>query len=112
MAQRHRARRPDQYSPKSLIGVKRNMASAMSDLWQKIKDTRNSVLDLPRQGLTAAMNKENELEHSALQKGLDFAQDHGVISADTGKGIMDAHTAVEGIKSSYANMVGGSAKIL
>src|SRR5262245_38322644 len=88
------------------------MASSMRDLWNKINDARKSVTDLPRQGLQAAMDKENELEHSALQKGVDFAQEHGVISSDTGQGIMDAHQVVEGMKSSYANMVGGSAKIL
>src|SRR6516162_3021283 len=86
------------------------MYDTMRNLWQQFNDARHTVADLPNKAAHAVMDKENELEHSVLQKGVDFAQDQGVISADTGKSIMQTHEVVEGMKSSALDVAGGTMK--
>src|SRR6516225_9776943 len=75
----------------------------MSDLWKAIGDA-------PGKGLHALVDLENKAESTVVQAGVEFAQEHGVISQDTAQTIVHAEQVVQGVREGVADVVGGLAK--
>lgn len=75
-----------------------------------LREFYNSVVNAPGKAIHGIAEYENEAEHTVVQAGVDYAKDHGVISADTAQGIMHAEEVAQGIREGAADVTSGLVK--
>jgi hypothetical protein len=72
---------------------------------------KGGVSGVVAKGITGLAGLENKALHGVVGAGVEFAQEHGVISEDTGQTIMHVEEAVEGVNTGIAGLEAGMAKM-
>src|SRR5262245_13318879 len=76
----------------------------------KMREFWNTVVNAPGKAIHAVADKENEIEQSVVQAGVDFARDHGVISDGTAQTVMHAEEVLQGMREGVADVASGLTK--
>ena len=77
--------------------------SAMRDFFAKLASNSD-----PTKGISTIVDVVNAGQHAVVQGAVNLAKDHGVISDETGKTIMNVQEVREGVLQGVGELVGGA----